>query len=139
MRRIIAVGILAVSVLSCPLTANPAGAAPVAGSDSVPAVVAQLVPWVYLYPGDKDGPDSTANFIAHSALHWSHDGGCPDLTFADTGDVDAAKLGNGSYPSVEVESSEPFCSPHGQYYKTNDYTRPYSGDAGQEGFYLNAT
>src|SRR5918992_895306 len=128
-RRRLAAGLLALgTAASVSAIAAPADAAPIA-----PAVVERYAPMVFLYSSDDNRPTTAERFVDNSRLRWNHDQDCPDDDVTD--EPRASTLGNGGYRH-RTAGTWPICSPGDTVYRSNQFTRPYSGIAGDEGFFL---
>jgi hypothetical protein len=128
-RRRLAAGLLALgTAASVSAIAAPADAAPIA-----PTVVERYAPMVFLYSSDDNRPTTAERFVDNSRLRWNHDQDCPDDDVTD--EPRASTLGNGGYRH-RTAGTWPICSPGDTVYRSNQFTRPYSGIAGDEGFFL---
>ena len=103
-------------------------------------------PQVRLHPDEEHFPLGTDEFVASSRLMWAHDGGCPDESITDFGEIDMPRLsGRGPEPPYAARQwmAWPACRPSLRSYDSNQITRPSTdrelkprGLSKNEGFYL---
>jgi hypothetical protein len=92
----------------------------------------RYAPLVYLHPSERLWPLGPERFLGGSELLWAHARGCgdPDLVAAR---VDTVALGAGGYAH---DLSSPLCPGILALQPSDAHTRPYSGVAGEAGFFL---
>jgi hypothetical protein len=119
-RRALFVLVLTVASIASLVPASSAGALTVAQA------IDRYAPLVYLHPNDQWLPTSTAAFIQHSGLWWSHSGGCRDHLIAAKGDVQPGQLNNpfGGYGHRLAGDPNGCDGHHGELYFAGERTRP---------------
>jgi hypothetical protein len=110
-------------------------------SGATPDVVRQLAPVVYLFKGPQGGrerylPIDAGHFIKQSALKWHRPQvQCLNDTLASVGKIAPAALGAGDRYFDQV-SHGLLCKRQGRRFGTTDFTRPFEGQSGDQGFFL---
>jgi hypothetical protein len=136
--------LVAVSIGVAALAVSPPrslAAIPPVTEASIPAVVTRYAPSFVFHPDEKYWPATAGGFIDNSTLHFNHDTGCGNTKV--NSNPQAATLGSGGYRAKQKYRLVTSCFEYGDFYRTNQYTRPNDGSDDRadgleddEGFYL---
>jgi hypothetical protein len=126
--------------LLVPTTFTVSNAPEAAANPTKAEVLRAYAPLVHLHPNEGYMPMDASRFVALSELKWSHGGNCGDHKKADSGQIDAAKLGRGGYHDQGEVSDFPACKAAGPQYSSRALTRPWDSKSRiphqPEGFFL---